>query len=162
MPTNESVTQTKGTAAMAPYLLCLCVAATSGAIQSQTTSGYELDKKNNPVVVASVDTAEQVKAEKSLRKFKKLAQQWRNERGSMSSITEMSMLSPYQKIIGMGNEAVPLILNELRSEGDDPDQWFWALTAITETNPVKPEDQGNFKKMAEAWFAWAEAEGYAG
>jgi hypothetical protein len=79
----------------------------------------------------------------------------------MSSITEMSILPAYQKIIGMGEDAVPLILAELKSEGDDPDQWFWALIAITEENPVKPEDQGNFRKMAQAWFQWAEAEGYA-
>ncbi|HKN71524.1 MAG TPA: hypothetical protein VJX30_10860 [Terriglobales bacterium] len=94
-------------------------------------------------------------------KFQGLVDLWRRERGAMSSITEMSILPAYQKIIGMGEDAVPLILAELKSEGDDPDQWFWALIAITEENPVKPEDQGNFRKMAQAWFQWAEAEGYA-
>jgi hypothetical protein len=94
-------------------------------------------------------------------KFQGLVDLWRHERGAMSSITEMSILPAYQKIIGMGDEAVPLILAELKSEGDDPDQWFWALIAITEENPVKPEDQGNFRKMAQAWFQWAESEGYA-
>jgi hypothetical protein len=94
-------------------------------------------------------------------KFQGLVDLWRHERGAMSSITEMSILPAYQKIIGMGEDAVPLILAELKSEGDDPDQWFWALIAITEENPVKPEDQGNFRKMAQAWFQWAEAEGYA-
>jgi hypothetical protein len=94
-------------------------------------------------------------------KFQALVDRWRNERGAMSSITEMSILPAYQKIIGMGEDAVPLILAELESEGDDPDQWFWALIAITEENPVKPEDQGNFMKMAQAWFNWAQAEGYA-
>jgi hypothetical protein len=94
-------------------------------------------------------------------KFQGLVDLWRHERGAMSSITEMSILPAYQKIIGMGEDSVPLILAELKSEGDDPDQWFWALIAITEENPVKPEDQGNFRKMAQAWFQWAEAEGYA-
>lgn len=98
---------------------------------------------------------------KNWAKFQGLVNQWRAERGVMSSISEMSILPSYQKIIGMGEEAVALILTELRSEGDDPDQWFWALKAITEANPVKPEDQGNFRKMAQAWFKWAEDEGYA-
>jgi hypothetical protein len=79
----------------------------------------------------------------------------------MSSITEMSMLPTYQQIMGIGPDAVPLILAELESEGDDPDQWFWALRAITGANPVKPEDQGDFVKMAQAWFEWADDEDYA-
>ncbi len=94
-------------------------------------------------------------------KFKKLVNDWRNERGARSSITDMSMLPSYQKIIGLGPDAVPLILAELKSEGDDPDQWFWALRAITQENPVKAEEQGDFRAMATAWFKWAEEE-YAG
>jgi hypothetical protein len=95
-------------------------------------------------------------------KFQSLAKEWREQRGSSSSITEVAMLTPYQEIIGMGLDAISPIIAELRSEGDDPDQWFWALRAITKANPVKPEDRGNFRKMAEAWLAWAEEEGYAG
>src|SRR5436309_1161421 len=76
-------------------------------------------------------------------KFQELVRQWRDERGAMSSITEMSILPAYQKIIGMGPPAIPLIIAQLKSEGDDPDQWFWALRAITDTNPVNAEDQGD-------------------
>ncbi len=94
-------------------------------------------------------------------KFQDLADQWRNERGSRSSITETVMLPAYQKIIGMGVTAVPPILAQLRAEGEEPDQWFWALQAITEANPVNVEDQGNFQKMAKAWLQWAEQEAYA-
>ncbi len=89
-------------------------------------------------------------------KFQNLVKQWRDERGARSSITETVMMPAYQKIIGMGETALPLILAQLRSEGDEPDQWFWALRAITEANPIKPEDQGNFQKMAQAWLQWAE------
>jgi hypothetical protein len=91
-------------------------------------------------------------------KFQALATQWRNERGSRSSISETVMMPAYQKIIGMGRTAVPLIIAQLRSEGDEPDQWFWALRAITDENPVQPADQGNFQKMAQAWLEWAENE----
>jgi hypothetical protein len=94
-------------------------------------------------------------------KFQELYQEWQKERGARSSITETSMMPAYQSIIGMGQDAVPLILRQLRLEGDQPDQWFWALRSITTANPVDPRDQGNFPKMAEAWLRWGE-ETYAG
>lgn len=94
-------------------------------------------------------------------KFQALATQWKRDRGSMSSVTQAAMMEPYQKIIGMGEDAVPLILAQLESEGEDPDQWFWALRAITGENPVQPEDQGDFRKMARAWFQWRERREYA-
>src|ERR1700734_877594 len=37
-------------------------------------------------------------------KFQGLVDLWKQERGVMSSITEMSALRPYQTIIGMGND----------------------------------------------------------
>ena len=94
-------------------------------------------------------------------RFQGLVKQWRNERGARSSITETAMMPAYQVIIGMGERAIRLIIAQLRSEGDEPDQWFWALRAITGENPVKPDLQGNFRSMAHAWFEWAEREGHA-
>jgi hypothetical protein len=68
----------------------------------------------------------------------------------------MAMLKPYQRIIGMGWPVVPLILEELRRE---PDQWFWALEAITEENPVPAADAGNVRRMAQAWIDWGVSQG---
>ncbi len=117
-------------------------------------------------VVVEPGALEHDKAERLSRKFKQFVGQWRQERGSMSSIDDMSMLTPYENIIGMGLDALPLIFAQLKEEGDEPDQWFWALHTISEANDltppeVKPEDQGNFRKMAQAWFAWAKDQGYA-
>jgi hypothetical protein len=95
-----------------------------------------------------------VRTAKDRAKFLALATEWRSQHGAMSSISEMSMLPAYQKIIGMGEAAIPLILNELKAEGDEPDQWFWALRAIAEANPVAPQDQGNFTNTSQAWIAW--------
>ena len=86
--------------------------------------------------------------------FQDLRKEWLAKRGTTSSINEMSMIEPYQKIIGMGDKVVPLILAQLRQEGDRPDQWFWALKAITNVNPIRPEDQGDFRAMAKAWIEW--------
>lgn len=99
-------------------------------------------------------------------RFEVLREEWRKQRGAMSSITAMSMLRPYQKIIGMGPDAIPLILAELRAEGDDPDQWFWALSTIAEANSLAPPEispalQGDFRAMALAWLDWGREQGYA-
>lgn len=94
-------------------------------------------------------------------KFKALVRQWKKERGATSAITESVLCPAYQAIIGMGPVAVPFLLAQLRSEGNDPDQWFWALRAITGADPVPENDRGNFAAMADAWFAWASHAGYA-
>jgi hypothetical protein len=75
----------------------------------------------------------------------------------MSNPAQMAMLRPYQRIIGMGAAAVPLLLEELQRE---PDQWFWALEAITEANPVPAEDAGKVRRMAQAWIDWGNQHGY--
>ncbi|MDF5709758.1 MAG: hypothetical protein PUP90_19345 [Nostoc sp. S4] len=89
--------------------------------------------------------------------FIKLANQWRNETKHMSLISDIILHSAYQQIIGMGTDAVPLILEELSRE---PEHWFWALRSITGDNPIKPEDKGRLKKMAEAWLDWGRQHGY--
>ncbi len=88
--------------------------------------------------------------------FLELAEQWRRETGLLSSITKMSMHPAYQRIIGMGQPVVPLILRDLDRE---PDHWFWALQAITGANPVKPEQRGRIEQMAEAWIQWGRENG---
>ena len=57
----------------------------------------------------------------------------------------------YQQIIGMGKEAIPLILEELQREED---HWFWALKAITGEDPVPGKDWGKIQAMRAAWLAW--------
>jgi hypothetical protein len=89
-------------------------------------------------------------------KFQRLIRQWHHERGITSSIVEMAMCPSYQQIIGMGPVAVPLILRQMESEGDDPDMWFWALTAITNADPIPDEIRGDYVEMAKAWLEWAD------
>src|SRR5947209_6741334 len=79
-------------------------------------------------------------------RFQRLAAEWKEQSRYLSNSAQMAMLRPYQRIIGMGPPVVPLILEELRRE---PDQWFWALEAITEQNPVPPEALGKVRLMAQ-------------
>jgi hypothetical protein len=69
----------------------------------------------------------------------------------------MAMHPAYQRIIGMGPRVVPLILRELRRK---PDHWFWALTAITGQDPIRPEDAGDILRMTQAWLDFGERQGY--
>jgi hypothetical protein len=89
--------------------------------------------------------------------FLELAEKWRRETEMLSVISKISMHPAYQRIIGMGQAAVPLILRELERE---PDHWFWALSAITGANPVQPEQRGRLQQMAQAWLEWGRANGY--
>ncbi|WP_199246396.1 hypothetical protein [[Phormidium] sp. ETS-05] len=89
--------------------------------------------------------------------FLELASQWRRETVMMSLVQKMSMHPAYQRIIGMGQPVVPLILRELEQEAD---HWFWALQAITGANPVLPEQRGRLTEMADAWIQWGRENGY--
>src|SRR4051794_38385252 len=89
-------------------------------------------------------------------RFQRLAAQWKERARYLSNTAQMAVLPPYQRIIGMGWPAVPLILEELRRE---PDQWFWALEAITEENPVPPDAAGQVRLMAQAWLDWGRRRG---
>ena len=91
-------------------------------------------------------------------KFQALAEACRREVQFLSSVTEMVLHPAYQRIIGMGAAVVPHLLRELERRSD---HWFWALTAITGADPVKPEDRGKLRKMAEAWLTWGKEQGLA-
>jgi hypothetical protein len=91
-------------------------------------------------------------------KFYKLASQWQSEVEGISSTAQMSQHPAYQEIISMGTKIVPLLLSELKQ---NPLYWLSALSEITGTNPIKPEQRGRVKQMAEAWLEWGKNQGYA-
>lgn len=92
-------------------------------------------------------------------RFRRLAGQWKEQSRYLSNTVQMAILWPYQNIIGLGSDAVPLILQELERE---PDQWFWALEAITEENPVPQSARGNVRLMAHAWIEWGKQRRFTG
>lgn len=90
-------------------------------------------------------------------RFKNLARIWQEAIGISSSLQEIALDPAYQEIIGMGVEAVPLILAELQHE---PHHWFWALRAITGENPVPLEKRGDIRAMTQIWIKWGIQNGY--
>jgi hypothetical protein len=88
------------------------------------------------------------------KEFMKLADQWRSETALYSSVEKMAMHPAYQRIIGMGRDALPLILRELYER---PDHWFWALTAISGEDPVKTGS--TFNEAKDTWIMWGKMKG---
>lgn len=84
--------------------------------------------------------------------FARLASEWKTATEFESSVTRIAMHPAYQRIIGMGAPALPLILRDLESTHD---AWFWALRAITGEDPVPPEERGVIHLMVLAWLKWA-------
>lgn len=91
-----------------------------------------------------------------MERFRRLSDQWRRDTLFQSSVQEMAVHPAYQEIIGMGDEAVVLILRELEKA---PEHWFWALSAITGVNPVGDDDRGDVQAMTRSWLDWGRIEG---
>lgn len=110
----------------------------------------------HPRLRADRDRAEEIDNEAE-SKFALLATRWRKETSHVSFAVQQAMCPAYQQIIGMGMQAVPLILRELEKE---PAHWFWALAAITGENPVPSEHAGNIAEMTKDWVLWGRSRGY--
>ena len=85
------------------------------------------------------------------QRFARLVAEWKVGRGHSSKLKDLAMHPAYQQIIGMGERAVPLLIEEMKER---PDQWDWALRAITGNDPVPRESWGKLKDIAAAWVAW--------
>lgn len=92
-------------------------------------------------------------------RFEELTGRWESETAFLSSLTDIVLHPAYQKIIGMGEKVVPLILQDLRGP-EEPRHWFWALEAIIGANPVPADSEGNITSMAEHWIEWGKQNGY--
>ena len=89
-------------------------------------------------------------------KFDRLARQWKQERGPVSSARRMAAHPAYRAIVAMGKSAIPLLLAELERQ---PDHWFIALHELTGAEPVPEEARGRIDEMAAAWVKWGRANG---
>jgi len=88
-------------------------------------------------------------------KFRQLAEQWYRETGMLSMIHKKSMHPAYQRIIGMGKDALPFIFQEMKKNRG---HWLWALSAIQGDDVAQPEC--SLKQAVEAWMKWGEENGY--
>ena len=101
---------------------------------------------------------EAIKAEKSPIEelFNSLSATWESETRHLSSLSEKAVHPAYQRIIGLGPQVVPILIERLRKK---PGWWFWALRALTGVDPVPEASRGRPTLMAEAWTNWWDSEG---
>lgn len=83
--------------------------------------------------------------------FRHLAAWWKRDTEFQSSPSRIALHPGYQRIIGMGREALPLILRDLEATHAP---WFWALQAISGDDPVRMGDHGYIDRMTRAWMRW--------
>jgi hypothetical protein len=91
------------------------------------------------------------------RRFEHLAREWKRETINLSSVQEIILNPAYQRIIGMGPDMIPFILQQLER---CPGFWFWALRCLTGENPVTQQMRGDVAAMTEAWLNWGREHGY--
>lgn len=90
--------------------------------------------------------------------LERLYAEWQEGTAFTSSITQIVLHPAYQNIIGMGFDAVPFILDKLKT---GPDHWGHALRAITRQDPVPPTAAGDLEAIANTWLLWGREHGYA-
>ena len=116
------------------------------AQKSIECSAWRLAKQqeDDRVVAGVLEKAEPLRIE-----FEVLAKRWQRDTRHLSQISKKITHSAFLRIIGMGEAAIPLILESLREK---PAHWFTALRAISNTDPAKPDDTPS--QAGEAWIAW--------
>ena len=88
-------------------------------------------------------------------KFETLAKQWRKETRNCSVLAQRYAHPAYRKILAMGPEAIPWILNELKYR---PDRWFSALSDLAEYYEIGPDH--SFESAVGAWLKWGRDNNY--
>jgi hypothetical protein len=89
------------------------------------------------------------------QRFHEEAEKWDLETGHLSSPNQRMMHPSYQAILGMGqqhrDEIIGLLIQDMKANRR---HWFWALSYLAQTNPIKPEDAGRIDRMIDAWVRW--------
>ncbi len=90
------------------------------------------------------------------RKFAELTAEWKAQTRFVSSAHTLFLNRSYQQIIGLGRQAIPLILRELEER---PANWFWALECVAGVDPAPAG--ATFQERTAAWLEWGSMKGYA-
>ncbi len=125
---------------------------TAAKIIELSLSRLRIEEEKSPAGSASAPVSKEARA-----RFDRLAEEWRAAVRYVSSMSQMVTHPAYQRIIGMGTQAIPFLLERLSRE---PNHWFWALKSIAGEDPVSEEERGNLEAMSRAWLSWGRQHGY--
>ena len=119
---------------------------------------YFMEFDSNSEAISSSSVLASVVAENVENWFLALASQWKREASGYSSIGMKIRHPAYQAILGLGPQAVKLILQDLAK---GPTHWFPALKRLTGgLDPTPLEKRGDVEAMREAWLAWGRSKNY--
>jgi hypothetical protein len=87
--------------------------------------------------------------------FTRLEKRWRQETSAMSLVQDKVSNMAYLQIIGMREDALPFIFQQLQNKRR---YWFIALEAITQENPAY--NATSFQAAVDAWLSWGQDNGF--
>jgi hypothetical protein len=91
-------------------------------------------------------------------RFRKQSDQWAKETAHLSSPAQVIAHPSYQAILGMAQENKDLVIRLLlRDLQEKRRPWFWALSYLTQDNPITQAEAGRIDKMIRAWVEWGKA-----
>jgi type I restriction enzyme M protein len=117
--------------------------------------GSSLDESYMQSAVEGASYWKLVKSAFLNEQFMELAESWREDTAMLSVLKQKVSHPAYQKIIGMGKQALPFIFRELEQKSE---HWIFALQAITGENVGKQKN--NFKEAVTAWLEWGKEKNY--
>ena len=115
----------------------------------------EGDKKKDKYRLAQMFLENIFNMDKKKKQFNLLADKWEADSVHFSYVNRGH--PNYQRIIEMGEEAIPLILERMKTK---PGHWFMALNVLTGANPVQTEHRGKIHQMTADWLEWGREHGY--
>jgi hypothetical protein len=125
-------------------------AYTSGALSENNASSYNT-AFNTSILATSAGYRTLANSNRNIQTiFEACYAKWEEETKYLSS-SKMFDNIYYQKIISLGIDVAPVIVNKLK---ETPRHLFVALQKITGINPIKPENRGKIKEMANDWIDW--------
>jgi len=83
--------------------------------------------------------------------FRKLRLALDRRLGPVGLLRDRLFSAEYAAIVGLGPRVVPLLLKDLQRSVQP---WFWALKAITRTDPASDVNPGDFETIAARWIEW--------
>lgn len=135
---------------------------------SREETCLQVDQEDVDAWIASTDTSwfpepEQratrgsTRSEQLRPEFSRLANEWRRETLTAGHLSKIVMNPAYQRIMAMGPDIIPLILEELTQT---PGHWFWALHNLVPEGSDPAEGCTSIREAANAWLEWGRREGF--
>lgn len=89
--------------------------------------------------------------------FQSLVHEWNSATMFKSNPVEIVGHPAFRRIVGMGKDAIPFILRDLKIK---PSFLVYALDEITGESPLSPTGKRKVTEMTKAWIAWGEQKGH--